>query len=73
VALACALAAGAAAQETAGTRWPVPDVAPPKTELALEAYVTLSPAVEIGTSDAGTRASFRSRADGSSATGSRAK
>jgi len=51
-----ALGCGAAsAQETAGTRWPVPDVAPPKTELALEAYVTLSPAVEVGTSDAGTR------------------
>jgi hypothetical protein len=49
------LASGAAAQEIAGTRWPVPDVAPPKTELALEAYVTLSPAVEVGTSDEGTR------------------
>ena len=48
-------AGGAAAQEAAGTRWPVPDVAPPKTELALEALVTLSPAVEVGTSDAGTR------------------
>ena len=47
--------AAAGAQETAGTRWPVPDVAPPKTELAIEAYVTLSPAVEVGTSDAGTR------------------
>jgi len=51
----CALARGAAAQDPAGTRWPVPDVAPPKTELALEAYVTLSPTVEVGTSDAGTR------------------
>ena len=53
----CAAAVGwsAEAQEKAGTRWPVPDVAAPKTELALEAYVTLSPAVEVGTSDAGTR------------------
>jgi len=63
VSLACALASCvigalalcATAQETAGTRWPVPDVVPPKTELALEAYVTLSPAVEVGTSDEGTR------------------
>jgi hypothetical protein len=45
----------ALAQDPAGTRWPVPGVEPPKTELALEAYVTLAPAVEIGKSDAGTR------------------
>jgi hypothetical protein len=33
----------------------VPGVDAPKTELVLEAYVTLSPAVEVGKSDAGTR------------------
>jgi hypothetical protein len=43
------------AQETAGTRWPVSGVEAPKTELVLEAYVTIAPAVQIGQSDAGTR------------------
>jgi Protein of unknown function (DUF3237) len=44
-----------AAQDAAGTRWPVPDVEPLATELALELYVTLSPAVVVGESDAGRR------------------
>jgi hypothetical protein len=43
------------AEETAGTRWPVSGVEAPKTELVLEAYVTLSPAVQVGQSDAGRR------------------
>jgi Protein of unknown function (DUF3237) len=43
------------AQEDAGTRWPVQGVAPPNTELALELYVTISPAVAVGASDLGTR------------------
>jgi hypothetical protein len=55
LALLGALSSPALAQDPAGTRWPVPGVDAPKTELVLEAYVTLSPAVEIGQSDAGTR------------------
>jgi hypothetical protein len=43
------------AQETAGNRWPITDVAAPTTELALELYVTLSPRVEVGESDDGVR------------------
>lgn len=49
------LGSGARAQDAPGTRWPVSGVAAPQTELALEAYVTLSSAVEVGASDAGTR------------------
>ena len=44
-----------AADETAGTHWPVEGVEAPKTELVLEAYVKIAPAVAIGKSDAGTR------------------
>jgi acyl-coenzyme A thioesterase PaaI-like protein len=55
-AMAAVLAACAAsAQETAGTRWPVPDVEAPQTELVLEAFVEIDPAVEVGASDLGTR------------------
>ncbi len=43
------------AEETAGTQWPVHGVEAPRTELVLEAYVKIAPAVEIGKSDAGTR------------------
>ena len=49
------LSAGALAQSDAGARWPVPDVAPPTTELALELYVTIAPAVVVGPSDHGRR------------------
>ena len=55
IALLGAVAFPTLAQDPAGTRWPVPGVEPPKTELVLEAYVTLAPAVEVGASDAGTR------------------
>jgi hypothetical protein len=44
-----------AAEETAGTQWPVKGVEAPKTELVLEAYVKIAPAVQVGKSDAGTR------------------
>jgi hypothetical protein len=50
-----AMAAYAHAQESPGNRWPVPDVAAPTTELAIELYVSISPAVEVGQSDHGTR------------------
>jgi hypothetical protein len=49
-----AFAVAAAAQD-AGTRWPVPDVAAPATELALELAVSISPAVAVGASSHGTR------------------
>ena len=49
------LAATALAQEDAGSRWPVPDVAAPGTELVMELYVTISAAVTVGPSDHGTR------------------
>jgi hypothetical protein len=55
VALLSLLANGALAQSDAGSRWPVPDVEPPMTELALELYVTIAPAVVVGPSDHGTR------------------
>jgi hypothetical protein len=42
-------------EQGAGTQWPVRGVEPPKTELVLEAYVKIAPAVAIGKSDAGTR------------------
>jgi hypothetical protein len=45
----------ALAQEAAGTRWPVAGVEAPKTQLVLEAYVTIASAVDVGQSDAGTR------------------
>jgi hypothetical protein len=45
----------AQAQESPGNRWPIADVAPPTTELAIELYVSISPAVEVGQSDHGTR------------------
>ena len=54
LALAAASSLGQA-QETAGNRWPITDVAAPTTELALELYVTLSPRVEVGESDDGVR------------------
>ena len=54
MALAVASSLGQA-QETAGNRWPITDVAAPTTELALELYVTLSPRVEVGESDDGVR------------------
>jgi Protein of unknown function (DUF3237) len=44
-----------AAAQDAGTRWPVPDVEAPATELTMELYVTLAPAVVVGASDAGRR------------------
>jgi hypothetical protein len=50
-----ATADAALAQENAGRRWPVPDIAAPTTELALELYVGIAPAVVVGTSDHGTR------------------
>jgi hypothetical protein len=43
------------AQETAGKRWPITDVAAPTTELALELYVTIAPRVEVGETDDGVR------------------
>jgi hypothetical protein len=49
------ISGGALAQTDAGARWPVPDVEPPMTELALELYVTIAPAVVVGPSDHGTR------------------
>ena len=47
--------ATATAQNDAGARWPVPDVTPPGTELALELHVSIAPAVTVGPSDSGTR------------------
>jgi hypothetical protein len=57
IVLAALLLAGSAAsaQDDAGNRWPVPGVAPPGTELALELYVAITPAVTVGASDDGTR------------------
>lgn len=49
------VATTAAAQNDAGNRWPVPGVAPPGTELALELFVTITPAVTVGPSGHGTR------------------
>jgi len=43
------------AQENAGNRWPIADVAAPTMELALELYVAISPAVQVGESDHGSR------------------
>jgi hypothetical protein len=41
--------------QDAGQRWPVPGVTAPATELALELYVEISPAVSIGATSHGTR------------------
>ena len=49
------VATTAVAQNDAGSRWPVPGVTPPGTELALELFVAITPAVTVGASDAGTR------------------
>ncbi len=54
-ALLASLTIGAQAQDPAGTRWPVPGVEVPTTELVIEAYVTIDPAVEVGPTDDGTR------------------
>ena len=54
LALAAACSLGHA-QETAGNRWPIADVAAPTTELALELYVAIAPRVEVGESDDGVR------------------
>jgi len=54
LALAAACSLGHA-QETAGSRWPIADVAAPTTELALELYVAIAPRVEVGESDDGVR------------------
>lgn len=53
--LALTLAGPADSQDDAGRRWPVTGITAPRTELALELYVSISPAVVIGTSDHGTR------------------
>ncbi len=53
--LTLVIASAASGQADIGNRWPVPDVAAPTTALALELYVTLSPAVVVGESDDGTR------------------
>ncbi len=50
-----ALTGPASAQRPAGTVWPVPNVTAPSTELVLEAYVSISPAVAVGPSDEGRR------------------
>lgn len=43
------------AQDRPGERWPVQEVEAPRTELALELYVTIAPRVEVGPSDDGER------------------
>lgn len=48
-------ATGTFAQEDAGRRWPVPDVATPGTELVMELFVTISAAVTVGASEYGIR------------------
>ncbi len=53
--VALLLSTVALAQEDAGKRWPVAGVTPPGTELAVELFVTISPAVTVGASDHGTR------------------
>ena len=55
LATATLLAAAAFAQDDAGKRWPVPDVTAPGTELVMELYVTIAPAVGVGPSDHGIR------------------
>ena len=41
--------------QDAGQRWPVPGVTAPTTELALELFVNIAPAVVVGASGHGTR------------------
>jgi hypothetical protein len=55
--VACLAADGALAQgrTDAGTRWPVTGIEAPLTELAMELFVTIDPAVVVGESDDGTR------------------
>ena len=55
VVVLAAFAAAAAAQDDAGRRWPVAGVDAPTTELALELYVSIAPAVVVGASGHGTR------------------
>jgi hypothetical protein len=54
-AAATLLASSALAQDDAGKRWPVPDVAAPGTELVMEVYLTISAAVTVGPSEHGIR------------------
>jgi hypothetical protein len=63
--LALTLAGPARSQDDAGRRWPVTGVTAPGTELALELYVSISPAVVIGTSDHGMGIIAPAAADGS--------
>jgi hypothetical protein len=55
VLVTAAFGSAALAQDDAGRRWPVPGITAPTTELALELYVAISPAVVVGASDHGTR------------------
>jgi hypothetical protein len=43
------------AQDDAGARWPITDVAAPATAIAIELRVSIGPAVVVGQSDGGTR------------------
>jgi len=52
---AFAFGGSALGQDEPGTRWPVPGIDVPQTELALELNVRISPAVVVGASDHGTR------------------
>ena len=54
-AAATLLTAPALAQDDAGKRWPVPDVAAPGTELVMELYVTIAAAATVGPSEHGIR------------------
>lgn len=54
IAFAVALSS-AHGQENAGSRWPIADIAAPTAEIALELYVSIAPAVEVGASDHGVR------------------
>lgn len=45
----------APAQPEAGARWPVAGIDAPRTELALELFVTIAPRVEVGESGHGSR------------------
>jgi hypothetical protein len=55
VAAFAAIVVSVHAQESAGNRWPITDVVAPTTELAVELYVAISPAIAVGESDHGTR------------------
>jgi hypothetical protein len=50
-----ALISSVQGQESPGSRWPITDVVAPTTELAIELYVAIAPAVQVGQSDHGTR------------------